>query len=356
MTKYNPGDEVKFLNEKGGGTVIRMIDSRMVLVAIEDGFEIPVLVNDIVIVNKQQAKTRSGVDVEAIKREAEAQAAEEDKARKTGLRRFAKNPEAEGIYLAFVPHEQQWILTGLMDVVLVNHTPATLLYSLTLSGEDGFINADYGQAEASSKVVIETISRDDINHWIKGVVQGILILEQSSNVYQPLYAPFDIKPSRFYKEGSYAMSGILGDKVIMLTLNTLNVLKMSGDLQAALKHETVKSEPLKQIVKEKALIDKHRSAAGEAVIDLHIGELIDNIAGLSSRDMFNIQMDYFKKTLDSAMRNDYVKVTYIHGVGNGVLKNAIVQALNDFEEVGQRMASMQKFGVGAIDILIKGLE
>lgn len=115
-----------------------MIDSRMVLVAIEDGFEIPVLVNDIVIVNRQQVKTRAGVDVEAIKREAEERAAAEDKARKSGLRRFAKNPEVEGIYFAFVPHEQQWILTGLMDVVLVNHTPATLLYSLTLSDEGSF--------------------------------------------------------------------------------------------------------------------------------------------------------------------------------------------------------------------------
>lgn len=184
-------------------------------------------------------------------------------------------------------------------------------------------------------------------------MQGILILEQSANVYQPLYAPYDIKPSRFYKEGSYAMSGILGDKVIMLTLNTLNVLKMSGDLQAALKHETIKSEPLKQIVKEKALIDKHRSAQGEAVIDLHIGELMDNIAGLSSRDMFNIQMDYFKKTLDSAMRNEYGKVTYIHGVGNGVLKNAIVQALDDFEEIGKRMASMQNLALVPLRFWLK---
>ncbi len=33
-----------------------------------------------------------------------------------------------------------------------------------------------------------------------------------------------------------------------------------------------------------------------------------------------IQLDYFNKSLDSAMVNEYEKVTFIHGVGNGVLK------------------------------------
>ena len=105
--------------------------------------------------------------------------------------------------------------------------------------------------------------------------------------------------------------------------------------------------------KEKALIDKHKKNEGEAVVDLHIGELLDNIAGLSSHDMFKIQLDYFNKTLNSAIVNDYTKVTYIHGVGNGVLKNAIIKALENFEGVNNRMASMSKFGVGAIDVMIR---
>ncbi len=106
-------------------------------------------------------------------------------------------------------------------------------------------------------------------------------------------------------------------------------------------------------MKEKALIDNYRKAQGEALIDLHIGELVSNIAGLSSHDMFKIQMDHFHKTLNSAIANDYEKVTYIHGIGNGVLKNAIIKALDEFEGVQNKMASLSKFGVGAIDVLIK---
>jgi hypothetical protein len=356
MNKFNAGDKVKFLNEKGGGTVVRMIDSRMVLVAIEDGFEIPVLSNEIVVISSPQPVKPIEIKRQQSIREMEEQAEAEEKSRKSSLRRFAKDPEQEGIYLAFVPHEQQWILTGPMDVVLVNHTPANLLYSITLAIDGGFTNADYGQVEPSAKIVIETISRDDLNSWRKGLVQALLILDQSKQAFQPLHAPFDIKSNRFFKEGSYTMSAVLGDKAIMICLNTLRTLKLSGDLNQALQKDRIIEEPVTHIVKEKALIDKHKKSEGEAIVDLHIGEILDNIAGLSSRDMFNIQLDYFRKTLDSAMRNDYEKVTYIHGVGNGVLKNAIISALDELEDIGQRSASMQKFGVGAIEVLIRSRE
>ena len=110
--------------------------------------------------------------------------------------------------------------------------------------------------------------------------------------------------------------------------------------------------PAKDLVKKDAPIDKHRVAPGEAVVDLHIGELVDNILGLSSHDMFKIQTDYFKKMLESAIAADYNKVTFIHGVGNGVLKNAIIEALKDYKNTENRMASIAKFGVGAIDVMI----
>jgi hypothetical protein len=361
MLRLNVGDKVKFLNELGGGTVKKLMDSRMVMIEIEDGFDIPVLMSELVLANPElvsQPKRTAHINniQKELQQKAEQEAHEEDQARKGKLRRFGKNPEAEGIYLAFLPHEQQWILTGLLDVILVNHTPAELLYSVGLKTETGLINADFGQMEPYSRINIETISRNDINAWCEGIVQAILVFDQSAEVYHPLFSPFDVKPNRFYKEGSYVMSGILGDKALMVCLQTLVALKSAGNYKQSLEFQTETTEPVRAVVKEKALIDKHRKEQGEAVIDLHIGELVDNISGLTSHDMFKIQFDYFEKTLHSAMANDYSKVTYIHGVGNGVLKNAIVKALESFEGTENRMAAMAKFGVGAIDVIIKSNE
>jgi len=107
------------------------------------------------------------------------------------------------------------------------------------------------------------------------------------------------------------------------------------------------------VKKEKTFISKYKTGTAEAIVDLHIAELVDNISGMSSHDMFSLQMEVFKKALDSAMKNDYERVTFIHGVGNGVLKNAIIKALDEYEGLENKMASISKFGVGGLDVLIK---
>jgi hypothetical protein len=146
---------------------------------------------------------------------------------------------------------------------------------------------------------------------------------------------------------------VLGEKSVMICLSELIALKHGdSDFTKILKEGVGTQAPANNLVKKEAPIDKHRVAPGEAVVDLHIGELVDNILGLSSHDMFKIQTDYFKKMLDSAIAADYTKVTFIHGVGNGVLKNAIIEELKNYHNTENRMASIAKFGVGAIDVII----
>ena len=149
-------------------------------------------------------------------------------------------------------------------------------------------------------------------------------------------------------------SGVLGEKAVMIKLTSLLALKETEtDLAKMMNDGDKKTVASQKLVKEKAAIDKHQTAPGEAIVDLHIGELVDNILGMSSNDMFRTQMNYFKKMLESAITNEYDKVTFIHGVGNGVLKNAIIEELKHYDNTSNRMASIVKFGVGAIDVMIK---
>ena len=358
MAELKIGDKVNFLSTVGGGKVTKIIDSRMVMVEVEDGFEIPTLISDLVLdYRSMPAPSKQQQAVDKAQKEVQGQELlkqqEADAARKSGLRRFAKEAEKEGIYMAFVPHEQQWLLTGPLDVVLVNHTPYEMLYTFTIKEEDKFTNIDFGQVDKYEKIVVETISRDDLEYWLNGVVQALLTAETSDCVLLPLNAPFSLRPGRFYKEGSYVPSGILGEKSVMICLSELIALKHGdSDFTKIMKEGVGSQAPAKDLVKKEAPIDKHKTAPGEAVVDLHIGELVDNILGMSSHDMFKIQTDYFKKMLDSAIAADYTKVTFIHGVGNGVLKNAIIEALKDYKNTENRMASIAKFGVGAIDVII----
>lgn len=356
MRDFQIGDKVSFMSSVGGGTVTKIIDSKMVMVEIEDGFEIPCLMSDLVVDYRSQPSRQQQV-VESVSKEAKEKEfiAEEQReaARKGELRRFAKGAEKEGVYLAFVPHEQQWLLTGPLDVVLVNNTTFEMLYTFTIKEAEHFANVDYGQVDAHEKIVVETISRDDLEYWINGIVQAVFTQETSDRVLLPLNAPFSLHVNRFFKEGSYQMSGVLGEKALMVCLSDLLALQSSdSDFTQLLKGGVGSLASKKELVKPEAPIDKHRTAPGEAVVDLHIGELVDNILGMSSHDMFTLQVDYFKKMLESAIASDYTKVTFIHGVGNGVLKNAIVEELKNYRNTENRAASIAKFGVGAIDVLI----
>ena len=358
MAEFKIGDKVNFLSAVGGGKVTKIIDSRMVMVEVEDGFEIPTLISDLVLdYRTMPAPSKQQEKVDKVQKEIQGQELlkqqQAEAARKGSLRRFAKEAEKEGIYMSFVPHEQQWILTGPLDVMLVNHTPYEMLYTFTIKEDDKFVNVDYGQIDKYEKIVIETISRDDLECWLNGVVQAILTTETSDSVLHPLNAPFSLRVGRFMKEGSYLPSGILGEKAVTVCLSELIALKHSdGDFTRIMKEGMGAHAPAKSLVKQEAPIDKHRTGPGEAIVDLHIGELVDNILGMSSHDMFKIQIDYFKKMLDSAIAAEYNKVTFIHGVGNGVLKNAIIEALKDYHNTENRMASIAKFGVGAIDVII----
>ena len=127
MAEFKIGDKVNFLSTVGGGKISKIIDSRMVMVEVEDGFEIPTLITDLVLdYRSMPAPSKQQETVDKVQKEVQGQELlkqqQAEEARKGGLRRFAKEAEKEGVYMAFVPHEQQWLLTGPLDVVLVNHT------------------------------------------------------------------------------------------------------------------------------------------------------------------------------------------------------------------------------------------
>jgi dsDNA-specific endonuclease/ATPase MutS2 len=46
------------------------------------------------------------------------------------------------------------------------------------------------------------------------------------------------------------------------------------------------------------------------------------------------------------------KVTFIHGVGDGVLKTKMMDILKEYDNIRVQDASLKKFGYGATEVLI----
>ena len=101
-------------------------------------------------------------------------------------------------------------------------------------------------------------------------------------------------------------------------------------------------------------MQKHQpKKPGLLEIDLHISELVDSTAGLSPADMLNLQIDEFRKVMDANLKNKGLKIVFIHGKGEGVLRNALMKELNHRYKGHQvQDASFREYGFGATQVTI----
>ena len=92
---------------------------------------------------------------------------------------------------------------------------------------------------------------------------------------------------------------------------------------------------------------------GPLVIDLQATELLDTTAGMSHADILNYQLDVFRKTLEEFKKKKGMKIIFIHGKGDGVLRNAVVHELRyRYKSYTYQDASFQEYGYGATQVTI----
>ena len=87
-------------------------------------------------------------------------------------------------------------------------------------------------------------------------------------------------------------------------------------------------------------------------VDLHIHQLIPDCSQLGNHEKLNIQLETVKKRLDFAFRKKIQRVVFIHGVGEGVLKEELKYLLKRYDNLDFYDADFQKYGVGATEVYI----
>lgn len=361
------GHKVRFLNEKGEGIVTRILSNNMVNVAV-DGFELPVLEKELVRIDPRGMAGRffdrstggensqdSGEQPVYQRPASHAQVAQpenEEDDRVSPLFRQTGSQIAEGFYLIYVPHDQKILLTGKVDLFLVNHSRNHALYSFLLSdSNDACSGIDYDVIPPYSKILLETIERDDLERWSNGIVQVLFHNEASSNVLAPLHSVFKVKPVRFYKETNYQVFGLTGQKALVVMLGDLAGQRIEKNEESLKGLDPAVKQKISSVAPP-AYIDNFKTGFREAEVDLHISALKDDYSKMSNSEILQYQVDFFTRMFDSALSNNYHKVVFIHGIGNGSLKSAILSAVSEYENLEIRAASFAKYGNGAVEIII----
>jgi hypothetical protein len=349
--KFKVGDKVSFLNEKRSGVIAKIINSNLVSV-LTDGFEISVMEKELILEKTfYQSVSQEREEKENI---AILQAEIEDEDSFNGLDLNFKSSLKKGIYIAFIPENENDSVSGIIDVTLINHTSFDAIFSYSLLENGKFVSVAFDKAELESKYLIEKIDASQIQKWSNILIQSLFFKEESSDFQNPIVKEFKIKPARFYNQNSFMYFDIIGSKCILLSDDKIE--EEEEIIQEVEKQVTSKLKiigHLKDFNKTDALISKHTISKGIAEVDLHIDELVESIEGKNNIELLTTQLQYFQDCIEVFITKRYSKIIFIHGVGNGRLKTELRQILKEsYPKLPFYDASMAKYGLGATEVVI----
>jgi len=360
MIKYNIGDRVKFMNESGGGVVSEIVSPSMVKVETEDGFEIPYMTRDLVLVTAETPAEKMFVedsikDLPKLQTKEEVRPKEFENKRISSLIIYPQDRKAKdfAVYLAFAPQHQGMLITGELDIYLVNFSSHQVLFSVSIKGQQAYHHIISGTAPEYSRYFLESIERDQIDSWLNTNVQMIFTKDQSKKLLAPVSTDVHLRGSRFYKESAYTDSLFFNQKAFLYRLVDVKNIPLMGELtEVAAKEDEQAIQTQATAVLQNDEILKYQVKEGEAVVDMHIWELVSDYSSMSSQEMLDMQLRYFERCLESAIVHKFHKIIFIHGVGTGTLKKDIHEILDQYEGIYYRAASMADYGVGATQVEI----
>lgn len=348
------GDKVRFLNTVGGGIIKAFQGKDIVLVEDEDGFEIPVLARECVVIGQDkdmQVRQQSQQNVVAQNILSSYHKPEEKN--EIYVPEETKEGEQLTVCLAYLPVDTKNLSTTQFECYLINDSNYYLQYNYLSRTPQGWISRNLNVIEPNTKLYLETFGREDLNDIEQVCLQFIAYKKDK---------PFDLKNTysvdlridtvKFYKLHSFKINDYFDEDALVYTLIRKDLpekeLKISAEeIELAIKEKNSSQRPRIQPIQKK---EKPKIIE----IDLHIDELLDSTAGLTSGDILEYQINKFREIMDENLKNKEQKIVFIHGKGDGILKSSILKELrNKYKTVYYQDASFREYGYGATMITIK---
>lgn len=360
--KCKVGDRVRFLNDVGGGKVTR-IEKNTVYVLDNDGFEIPSMLSDIIVVNQStESKYSGGSDSENPSHQAvnqnktESQKFEEEIS--SGFEDISsidfldddKDAEGDmlGIHLAFLPSDQSKMVDSAQELYIINDSPYRAFYSISRWEGSQVKPIRAGFLYPDSKEMVKEFPRESLNADITLNIQCIFFKNRDYTPLQPEYYDLRINPTKFFRAGSFAENDFFNERAIIYSI---------ADSQKEELLKTLTDSNINKIIEQKDSSPKPavRKAEAEAEeVDLHIQELVDNPNDFTPGQIIEMQLARFKVALEGGINSKARKMVFIHGVGNGKLKLELRKELDkNYPKLRYQDASFKEYGYGATLVYLR---
>lgn len=226
------GDHVRFLSEVGGGKVAGFQGKNIVLVEDEDGFQMPMLMSEVVVVGDEDYDTKHIVEMKSGQQKASQIEEKETEPADKPITFKAKPEERAGgdklsAYLAFVPINPKELSQTLFETYLVNDSNYYMRYVyLTAEGNAWRVRAE-GEIEPNTKEYIEEFGRESLNELEHGCVQLIAYKRDKHFLLKPVVnAQVRIDPVKFYKLHTFRENDFFEEPALIYTIIENDVQKV----------------------------------------------------------------------------------------------------------------------------------
>ena len=328
------GDIVRFISDKLEGKVTGIIDNNTVNVYCDEyGFEIPASVNNLVVIHSDSNMTKTASATSA-----------------SGQKNVVME-SADTLYIAFVPENFNNLTESRFDIYLVNDTAQTSLYSISFHDGEKYTGITAGNCNPNTTYLIGNYSLKEID-TIKAIhVQSVFYQKGVHALKNVIDTQIKVTPVNLCKAGAYKHTRWFNATSLLRPLDKESILKEEG-------LETIPEQFL-QKTPHKTEDTPHKETPKQSnsniiEIDLHIDKLLDDTTGMANKDMLDYQMDVFHKTLEQYKLRRGQKIVFIHGKGDGVLRQRILWELQTkYKRFNHQDASFKQYGYGATMVTIK---
>lgn len=352
------GDIVRFLNSVGGGKIVS-IEGKLAQVEDEDGFVVPALLKDCVVVAEasSQPKVTNKPSTSDLSSKYEPIKMDEDNEPELPI---VETPEGDklNVVLAYEAHNLKELSTSPIDAVLVNDSNYFLSFTYCTKNEEaeGWTLRKCGVIEPNIVLTLEQLDKERLTEMDRIMVQFVAYKEDKPFLAKPsvrVMQKFDA--TKFFKLHCFKENPYFDEPVIAIDIvkdDKPNIPERRPDakaLEKAMRQKKAIDRP-----KTRQLKHKETRNGDKIEVDLHIHELVDTVAGLSNADMLNLQIDEFRRVMDENLKNKGQKIVFIHGKGEGVLRNSLMKELTHrYKGHEVQDASFREYGFGATQVTIR---
>jgi DNA-nicking Smr family endonuclease len=310
----NVGDRVRLLRGNEEGTITKISSGGRIEIEIEDGFRIPALSNEVVVVSEAERQYFGDGKVAAPKETVPVS---------------GKPMASSGLFLGYIPLNDKD-----HSIYLINNSDKDYVYSVAEEHGENSHTLAAGVSVSGSFHKLDEKSIVKFEEWPSLYLQFIPVNRKIEKTVPAFEKKVKLKASSFFR-----------------SKGKVPVLNKEG-YQYKIDHQE-KPLDVKQLNKELSPATEESAAKEqfrrpEREIDLHIEKLTKEHDLMSNSEMLKLQMEVFEKNLNYAMATGMDEITFIHGIGNGVLRKEIQKYLSQLDNIKYFQDTQKsRFGYGA---------